>query len=141
MLYVLSVPHTGSRTLLNHLGVKSWEDHVQQGGLLHFGLDTKKIHALGWVKCYIPVRNPIETLASWHSRRLSPDRALRCMAELVDYYNPNARYMVVEPLQGRIRTGRPRVRGSVTKALEVWTRATPQVKAFYEKYYGEIQAG
>jgi hypothetical protein len=136
-VYVLSVPHTGSRTLLEHLGVR-WEDAASDGRLLHFGYDDVRIMALGDAHVQIPIRDPIQTLASWYSRRLSLDRCLRCMSTLAVYDNPNATFTLVSTLPGRVRTGRERVRGAVARAREHWDSAPQAIKDFY---LGKIPTG
>lgn len=137
MIYVLSVPHTGSRTLLKHLGIDSWEDHVQNGGLLHFGYDDQRIKLLPKGPVAIPVRNPIATLQSWYSRRLSLDRGVsRCMARLVSYTNLYAEYFPVERLEGRIGASSRRLREARKAAETAWERLkTPEIEAFYGQYY------
>ena len=150
MNYVLSVPHTGSRTMLQYLGCDHWEHAVDRTDkpknyvLLHFGYDDERIHSLGRVPVHIPVRDPLGTLVSWYHRKQSPDRCIvRCMAKLVEYVNPEAIYYRLGDLPGHLGKNEKLTRDDQNarrRAEEAWNRlATPEIREFYERY--KVQTG
>lgn len=62
-LLVISVPHSGTRTLVKHLGIKTHQ-HFNPGHLKNrYGGRGNDVH--------IPIRNPIDVAESW-ARRMKP---------------------------------------------------------------------
>ena len=63
---VVSVPHSGTRTLVEHLGLGG---NSPRGRWLHFGydMDEPKIRS-GKYHLHIPIRHPLEVTKSWARR-------------------------------------------------------------------------
>ena len=84
---VVSVPHSGTRTLVEISGYEA-NQHRLPGVYWHFGtndnlLRAHKIHA------HIPIRNPLDVAASWASR----GKTGNVMAAMLKAYDSMFKYM------------------------------------------------
>lgn len=69
---VCSVPHSGTRTLVEHLGLKD----SPRGFWLHFGYDDALLKKHKDLHLHIPLRHPHAVAASWARRGKNIDRLL-----------------------------------------------------------------
>lgn len=75
---VASVPHSGTRTLVKHLGL---DKNSPRGRWLHFDFDEPLIKKHK-PHMHIPVRHPMDVAASWARRGKSLDKLLRAYASM-----------------------------------------------------------
>lgn len=128
---VISVPHSGSRSLCRHLGIAPIPE-----SLWHFGDHDHRIDVFKGAAA-IPIRNPVDVLASWLVRKKDPIVAILRMSMMVDYDNPLAQYFKVEELQERVGHRDTPGDSQRGRALAVFQRhAHPAIHEFYRKHGG-----
>jgi hypothetical protein len=132
MLVVASVPHSGSRSLLRHLG----ETSISSDNLWHFGYHDHLIEPYEGL-LHIPLRNPKDILLSWHGRGKNLLECLRCMAKMVEYANPQTVWHRTEDLPEKVGS-RPKSPKSLRfeAALYLHDKAPPKVIEYYEQHGG-----
>lgn len=67
----MSVPHNGTRSLMNHLGIFAREQGLPDAGSWwHFGSHEQLLHK--WTPfVHVPIRHPMDVAESWGSRHKS----------------------------------------------------------------------
>ena len=138
---IISVPHSGSRSLIKH--VNGGEYRV--GRLYHFGDHDSYIKEWDG-KVAIPLRNPIDTVTSWRVRNRPLKDLARRYHLLLDYVNLHVkeigkgkriRLYKVEDLPYRVgekpesRLVSPRLSIKFVKEL-----LSDEIKEFYRKHGG-----
>jgi hypothetical protein len=128
---VISVPHSGSRSLCRHLGL-----NPSPRNLWHFGSHDHLIRGFKGV-CAIPVRNPYDILESWIVRQKNPIEAVLLMDQMAGYDNPKAVFTVVERLEQKVGHREvPRDGNIRARAIQVFNEYTSErVKEFYSGRY------
>lgn len=155
---VMSVPHSGTRTLQTWLSENRPEvvpHNRDQIGHWHFSLHPKYIVEFfeldGDRLAYVPLRNPYDLCDSWQRRyHDSPDKtykdmqqAIALMIDCVDRYSKYIELFKIEELpvlrgrgpqpegwDSKSMVGHPRLEG-----LKRWILQAPEVVGFYRAYY------
>lgn len=155
---VISVPHSGTRTLQTWLSENRPEivpDHRTEVGHWHFSMHPKYIDEFfsigGAKRAYIPVRNPFNVCDSWERRYgRAPDKtaetmvqAIGFMVDCVNNFPDNVEIFKMEDLPVLRGIG-PRPEGWCRDEivgfprlvnLKRWILQSPAVEAFYRTYY------
>lgn len=159
---VMSVPHSGTRTLMSYLSENRPEvvpAHRDLIGHWHFNFHADEIAKFFLLatskddrrRAYIPVRNPYDVCDSWERRyRDAPDKgfedirnAIRLMVEVIDRHPEHIEIFKMEDLPvirgyGPMPEGWDRDRTRDTPrflGLRRWIQRTLEVEAFYRTYY------
>ena len=82
---VVSVPHNGTRTLVEALDMRASDQGLPAGRYWHFGQSNALLRA-HHVHAHIPIRNPLDVAASW-ARRGKP------VESMVSAYNDMFTYL------------------------------------------------
>ncbi len=74
----MSVPHSGTRTLVEHLGLRAADQRLRGGRWWHFGYPEheKYLRYYKTVHLHIPVRNPLDVAKSWARQEKNIHRLL-----------------------------------------------------------------
>ena len=133
---IISVPHSGTRSLREHLGADSY---------WHWGLNDTDINAFTG-HADIPIRNPVDIARSWDARypteeHKGADDMLQCMDSMMAFItgHPNHKLWRCEDLPANIgrgpdKTNEPTAR---TVALKLWLSGANMT--FYEQHYPDLQ--
>lgn len=82
---VCSVPHSGTRTLVEYLGL---EDNSPRGRWMHFGYEhDEPLIASGQYDLQIPLRHPMEVAASWARRGKNVGALIRAYQSMFAHLN------------------------------------------------------
>lgn len=135
---IVSVPHSGTRTLLKVLKNHPW---LTPNRYYHF------IDHAAQIRTYdgpvdIPLRNPVDILLAWQARGKDPKKALTYIDQMIDYvtnHNPQARLHKIEDFQERLghvekRQNGKRDRKYCEKLVQEWL--TPRKREFFKTYGG-----
>ena len=79
---VCSVPHSGTRTLVEYLGL---EKNSPRGHWLHFGYDDARLKQHKNLHLHIPLRNPVDVATAWGRRGKNLDRLLEAYASMFNH--------------------------------------------------------
>lgn len=129
-MIVASVPHSGSRSLLKHLG----EPFVSPDKLWHFGYHDHLIKThVGAL--HIPLRHPVDIAVSWMNRNKEIAEMVRCMGVMVDYVHPLCVAYKTEDLDHKV--GHRPGKTTRNRAKKLLLEAAPdKVLEFYEQHGG-----
>lgn len=87
---MISVPHSGTRTLVEHLGYRASEQGLSgAGNWWHFGGRFDPLIARNRHWAHIPVRHPLDIAASWARRH----RTGKVVEDLIRRYGRMFEYM------------------------------------------------
>lgn len=90
---VVSVPHSGTRTLVKHLGIRAEEQGLSgQGSHWHFNRTVYSLLKLNIV-AHIPIRHPLDVARSWANRNITGD----AKAAMLDAYDWMLRFIERSP--------------------------------------------
>lgn len=137
-ILVASVPHSGTRTLVEHLGAPG-HTHFHQNLSIRPKDGAKELSVV-----HIPVRHPMAVARSWAERNKPFSGLLSAYRKMFEYMEAHeGRYELhrVEDLSGRL--GADDVRGkrpySVEKfQAELMERVVEPNRAFFERFYEDI---
>ena len=159
---VMSVPHSGTRTLQTYLSEQRPElipPLHDQIGHWHFNFHPHYVSKFFMYAdtlqdgrmAYIPVRNPYDVIDSWERRYGdSPDKqldfiaqAIALMVNVVDNHADHIEIFKMEDLPvirgiGPAPEGWDKAKtidGQRMRDLKDWLRKVPEVEAFYRTYY------
>ena len=88
---VVSVPHSGTRTLVEHLGLRADEQGLRGGKWWHFGSHYNLLVENHYY-AHIPIRNPYDVARSWCQRNTKLAKLLECYAHLFLFLDATPRY-------------------------------------------------
>jgi hypothetical protein len=97
---VCSVPHSGTRTLVKHLGIGG---NSPRGEYLHFDYDDVKLRVGKHLHLHIPVRDPMDVAASWARRKKKIDGLIRAYDSMFNHLGmAHTLHKIedIEPLEG-----------------------------------------
>lgn len=137
---VVSVPHSGTRTLVEYLGLGK---NSPRGRWMHFGYDPDEPRIKsGKYHLHIPIRDPIDVTRSWARRNKNVDALVDAYLSMFDHMQTQEhtihRMEVLPKLDGHDEYP--------DQAAPAWRMAQYQDtvmedviipnQAFFEKYYG-----
>lgn len=137
MPVVISVPHSGSRSLLRHLqllriGPEEGPEHIY-----HFGEHDEDIASYAGA-VHIPLRNPVDVMLSWMSRNKPLRGLFAAMERMAEYDNPNVTLHRAEELPIRMGggTGAGQFLDRATLSRVLAHHVSSRVLEFYQTHGG-----
>lgn len=95
---VCSVPHSGTRTLVQHLNGKLAQS--PRGGWLHFDYDDGLLKKHKHLHLHIPIRDPMQVATSWARRDKNPDAMVRAYESMFNHLDRPHTLHKIEDIPG-----------------------------------------
>lgn len=74
---VMSVPHSGTRTLVEHIGMTPEAQGMQGGRWWHFGYHDQLLKQYYGTHLHVPVRHPLDVVHSWVRQSKNIERLVK----------------------------------------------------------------
>jgi hypothetical protein len=149
---IISVPHSGTRTLCHHLGHVGDNNKAIEYHYWHFGMNDPDIVRYDGI-VHIPLRDPFDIAMSWEARYLREQHKdgpnmLRHFDLMLDYVvgRPQTQFWLIDKLKTHRGKGPEhwcKLKKNRDKAVQLdrsydlfkWYRTHPTAREFYAKHF------
>jgi len=138
---VVSVPHNGTRTLVEALDMRASDQGLPAGRYWHFGQSNALLRA-HHVHAHIPIRNPLDVAASWARRGKPVESMVSAYNDMFTYLDTHDevtfhRIEDYEPTEG-LNESKDGPTISTEHRQAVMSEVVDPHREFFERFYGDI---
>ena len=136
---VMSVPHSGTRTLVEHLGITPKEQGMIGGRWWHFGYHDYLLDRYKTVHLHIPVRYPLDVAYTWARQGKNLQRLLDAYASMFRHLDRSHTLHKIEDLPRLAGySDNQHLTGNPTRIAEYKDTITQQVLEPHHRFFAGI---